>query len=161
MLSFEKPDPPAIPEIKNIEVENFLCPWSETDYLSELDLEDSIFLAAFYRSEESQAEKTTLGFIIGRINRSDVPPSAEILNIAVRKNNQGKGLGTRLLSKFLGLVEETDVESVYLEARVSNKKALSLYEKHHFVRVGIRKNLFRNPDEDGVILCRHSTKEKS
>ena len=44
------------------------------------------------------------------------------------------------------------VERVVLEARVTNEAAISLYQKMGFVNLGIRKNLYEHPVEDGVIM---------
>ena len=39
-----------------------------------------------------------------------------------------------------------------LEARVTNEAAISLYQKMGFVNLGIGKNLYEHPVEDGVIM---------
>ena len=39
-----------------------------------------------------------------------------------------------------------------LEVRVSNDPAIALYEKLGFQQVGRRKNYYRNPKEDALIL---------
>jgi ribosomal-protein-alanine N-acetyltransferase len=39
-----------------------------------------------------------------------------------------------------------------LEVRISNKNAISLYEKCGFENAGIRKNFYDNPKEDAMIM---------
>jgi ribosomal-protein-alanine N-acetyltransferase len=52
-------------------------------------------------------------------------------------------------------VKKIGVKNVYLEVRCSNQKAIKLYEKYNFKRIGTRKNYYRkdkkNPKEDGLI----------
>ena len=48
--------------------------------------------------------------------------------------------------------KESGVERIVLEARVTNEAAISLYQKMGFVNLGIRKNLYEHPVEDGVIM---------
>ena len=48
--------------------------------------------------------------------------------------------------------KESGVERIVLEARVTNEAAISLYQKMVFVNLGIRKNLYERPVEDGVIM---------
>lgn len=47
---------------------------------------------------------------------------------------------------------QKSVERIVLEARVTNEAAISLYQKMGFVNLGIRKNLYEHPVEDGVIM---------
>ena len=42
--------------------------------------------------------------------------------------------------------------SLTLEVRSSNLGAIALYEKLGFTQVGLRKNYYRNPKEDALIL---------
>jgi ribosomal-protein-alanine N-acetyltransferase len=39
-----------------------------------------------------------------------------------------------------------------LEVRTSNASAIALYEKLAFRQIGLRKNYYRNPREDALIL---------
>ena len=43
-------------------------------------------------------------------------------------------------------------QSLTLEVRASNASARSLYEKLGFEQIGCRKNYYRNPKEDALIL---------
>jgi len=60
-----------------------------------------------------------------------------------------------LIEHFLQEVKKIGVKNVYLEVRCSNQKAIKLYEKYNFKRIGIRKNYYRkdkkNQKEDGLI----------
>ncbi len=68
----------------------------------------------------------------------------EILNFAVRKANQNKGIGTIILSLFLEEFIVAGVNSVSLEVRKSNTRAIRLYHKLGFKIVHERENYYSN-----------------
>ena len=76
----------------------------------------------------------------------------ELTNIAVKKSARGKGVGAHLIRCLQEKAKESGVERIVLEARVTNEAAISLYQKMGFVNLGIRKNLYEHPVEDGVIM---------
>ena len=75
---------------------------------------------------------------------------AHIMNLAVRPDRQRSGLGTRML---LALVDEAlalGVSHLTLELRISNRAALSLYERFGFTPVGVRPRYYG--DEDALVM---------
>lgn len=57
-----------------------------------------------------------------------------IAMLAVRKDRRKQGLGTTLVAAAIRAMEERNCEEVTLEAEVSNKPALRLYEHLGFIR---------------------------
>jgi ribosomal-protein-alanine N-acetyltransferase len=55
------------------------------------------------------------------------------------------------LSHLIDVAKEENCDFVTLEVRESNISARKLYEKLKFKKVGIRKNFYEQPKEDGVI----------
>jgi ribosomal-protein-alanine N-acetyltransferase len=81
-------------------------------------------------------------------------PEAELLNIGVTQNQQGKGLGEGLLRSSLLLLPET-AEHCFLEVRRSNIPAINLYQKLQFESVAERKDYYRQSSgliEDALIF---------
>ena len=76
---------------------------------------------------------------------------ANVTNIAVVQNLRKKGVGTGIVKALLREAEESGAERVYLEVRVGNEPARHLYEKCGFREVGIRKDFYRGPKEDGAV----------
>lgn len=70
-----------------------------------------------------------------------------ILNVTVDPEYQGQGLGRKLLNHFLQLGIKHGATTAFLEVRVSNSKAISLYESEGFHRIGERKDYY--PDDEG------------
>ena len=55
-------------------------------------------------------------------------------------------------------LSERGVADVYLEVRVSNTPARTLYEKLGFRAVGVRKKYYRLPVEDAVVMKKQLNK---
>ena len=51
------------------------------------------------------------------------------------------------------ITDFTDVNSFYLEVRKSNENAISLYQKNGFKICGERKNFYKNPTENALLMC--------
>ena len=88
------------------------------------------------------------GFVLWRV----VADEAEILSIAVLPPWRRGGLGRQLLEAALIAACRAGAGNMFLEAATSNVAALALYEKHGFVRVGLRKAYYG--DQDAVVMRR-------
>lgn len=65
--------------------------------------------------------------------------SADITNIAVHPNWQGKGYGKKMLCYLLKFAQKEAVADVHLEVNVNNSAAFQLYKKTGFEIVRTRK----------------------
>ena len=75
-----------------------------------------------------------------------------MMNVAVHPDYRKQGIATALI---VGLVEELrklGSHCLTLEVRASNENAIRVYRKLDFQEVGCRKNYYRNPKEDALIL---------
>ena len=95
------------------------------------------------------------GDIQGYAVMSEAVGEAHILNVCVRPECQGTGLGKVLVEYLLDSARRMRAEIVLLEVRPSNKIALSLYHNMGFCEVGTRKNYYpsHNGREDALILA--------
>jgi len=100
-----------------------------------------------------EAQGKISGFLVGR----RVEDQAEVLNMAVRADHRRNGEGFALLSAALDEFGLRGVKNVYLEVRESNTRAISFYEKHGFLKSGLRKGYYRSPDEAAVTMERKLT----
>ncbi|MDQ2077736.1 ribosomal protein S18-alanine N-acetyltransferase [Marinimicrobium sp. ABcell2] len=80
---------------------------------------------------------------------------AELLNIAVDPSNQGQGIGRCLLRAAIELAQP-HAEMMFLEVRVSNRKAINFYYQEDFFEVGVRRDYYPgvNGREDALVLAR-------
>ena len=79
---------------------------------------------------------------------------AQIAQLAVRSNYQNQGYGKMLLQEIIELAKNAGCEKLTLEVRVSNKKAIELYQKQGFGKLAFRKDYYQKPQEDGLVLRR-------
>lgn len=87
------------------------------------------------------------GELLGYGVMSVAAGESHILNLTVRPESQRKGLGNKLLKHFLQLAGRHGADTVMLEVRPSNRKAISLYEQLGFNEIGVRRNYY--PGEGG------------
>lgn len=79
---------------------------------------------------------------------------AELLNIAVSPKFQRRGIGSILLQHAINCVIG-HADMLFLEVRISNRKAIELYSKEGFFEVGHRKNYYPtlNGHEDALLMA--------
>ena len=76
----------------------------------------------------------------------------DILSIVVSKTHQQKGIATKLLYYIFDFAKNLNINKILLEVRISNTKAISLYEKCGFKKISHRKNYYQSPTEDAIIM---------
>ena len=84
--------------------------------------------------------------IIGFINYDIIFDKAEIEYIYVVDEYKKKGIGTKLLNKMIEDLKENNVDSITLEVRSNNDKAIKFYKKNGFNEVARRPNYYGNVD---------------
>lgn len=83
---------------------------------------------------------------------------AHLLDVAVAGKRQGTGLGRRLLDMLCARAREMGAESVLLEVRPSNERALAVYRRYGFAEIGRRKGYYpahEGKREDAIVM-RHA-----
>lgn len=124
-----------------IEKECFSIPWSEKSFEDSLSREDTLFLVC---EEDAQ--------VAGYIGMYLSFDEGSITNVAVSPSFRKKGCGEALVKTAKEQAKEKQIESIFLEVRVSNAPAISLYKKLGFEELGIRKNFYEHPIEDAIIM---------
>ncbi|MCD8336538.1 MAG: ribosomal protein S18-alanine N-acetyltransferase [Lachnospiraceae bacterium] len=132
-----------IPEVAAIERQCFSEPWSEKGFRSALEQGYSVYLVA------RMADSNQIAGYCGLLRSFE---EAEILNVAVRGELRGRGIGYAMLSDLMEHGRKRGIRRFTLEVRKGNAAAIHLYEKLGFLSVGIRKNFYRRPEEDAVIM---------
>jgi len=79
-----------------------------------------------------------------------------ILNLCVRKDCQGQGLGAAMLIDLLRTARAESVHTAFLEVRRSNKTAQGLYTKTGFNEIGVRRRYYATAKgrEDAIVLAK-------
>lgn len=78
--------------------------------------------------------------------------TADLCNIAVKEEYRHCHIAEKLLEKCVMSCKDKGVTRILLEARKSNVPAINLYKKMGFMEIGIRKDYYREPCEDAVIM---------
>ena len=80
---------------------------------------------------------------------------AHLLNITVKPQSQGRGLGLCLLEHLMERARERGGRECFLEVRASNTTAYRLYERYGFNEVGRRRDYYPAADgrEDALVMA--------
>ena len=86
----------------------------------------------------AEAGTGVAGYVVADTVRGGGGPVGHVKDLAVHPDWRGRGLGTRLLDRALGVLEGQGVDRAKLEVRQSNEDAISLYRRfgfapHHLV----------------------------
>ena len=125
-----------------MEEEYFSDPWSRRDIFNYICSSDSMSFVATTDSGE------VIAYMLGRI----IAPEGEIYRIAVKESMRQRGIGYRLLSYGLKTERGRGLECTFLEVRSKNVAAIALYRAYGFSDVGIRKNYYKNPTDDAIVM---------
>lgn len=80
---------------------------------------------------------------------------AHLLNITVKPESQGRGLGLLLLDKLMKRAYEINGRECFLELRASNQSAYRLYERYGFNEIGRRRDYYpvAGGREDALVMA--------
>jgi ribosomal-protein-alanine N-acetyltransferase len=127
-----------------IEKRSFANPWSKAAFLGEIANTD---ISYPYVIVHPAGDK-----LIGYIIYWKLDEEVQISNFALHPDYRGRGIGKKVLKNVLEELHKAGVLYVFLEVRPSNFPARLLYEKMGFEIFGVRKNYYRLPDEDALLM---------
>ena len=130
-----------VAQIAELEKRCFNDPWSENSIASELNNRLSCWLVALEGD-----------VVIGYVGSQTVLGETDMMNIAVHPDYRNQGVAKNLIQTLMDTLSGQGSHSLMLEVRQSNEPAKNLYASLGFETVGIRKNYYRNPKEDALIL---------
>lgn len=133
-------------EVLDIEYGVYPFPWTHGNFLDSIE--------SGYETWIARAENAKLAAYFLLMMAVD---EAHLLNITVAPAFQGKGVGRRMLDKIVELARAYGMQSVLLEVRPSNLRALHIYRQYGFAEIGVRKNYYpapRETREDAIVMRR-------
>lgn len=92
--------------------------------------------------------------IIGFAVFSVVAPEAHLVNVAIAPQHQRAGIGLSLLQFAFTTLAKIQIAECWLEVRVSNLQAQSLYKKIGFAEVQKRLGFYEEPKEDALLMMK-------
>lgn len=81
---------------------------------------------------------------------------AHILNLCIREELQGRGLARQVLDHLLDLAYSVQTQTVFLEVRPSNHRAVRLYSAAGFCEIGLRIGYYpaAKGKEDALVMAK-------
>ncbi|WP_275675513.1 ribosomal protein S18-alanine N-acetyltransferase [Streptomyces sp. MUM 178J] len=98
------------------------------------------------------AEQPADGRIVGYAGLGAAGGLGDVLTIAVARDEQGGGLGSRLLTELLRHATAFECDQVLLEVRVDNTRAQKLYERFGFEPIGFRRGYYQPGNVDALVM---------
>lgn len=134
-------------EVVEIEETTGLSRWGWEAYHAELVRAESLLLVA-----QADVAHTCVwrveGFIAARLGAGEL----HVNNIGVREWARRRGIASALLAKALAWAASAGARAAFLEVRAGNRAAQMLYRRHGFEAVGRRRNYYREPVEDALVM---------
>ena len=143
-MDFRRAGASDAPEIARLESEILPDPWSERAVADCICRGGMCFVAV------SGGE--LYAYVIGVL----IAPEGEIYRVAVREDKRLRGIGYRLLDYAVKTERGRGLETLFLEVRSKNTAARRLYEAYGFKEISVRKNYYRDPVDDAVIMLKAS-----
>jgi N6-L-threonylcarbamoyladenine synthase/protein kinase Bud32 len=136
---FEETD---LERVVALERATFPVPWTRGMFLDELLQGDS---RAWFVADSPWG-------VVGYAGLMEVDDEGHLLNLAVRRDARGKGIGSALLAAVFGEAERRGLERLTLEVRPSNATARALYARAGFAEEGRRPGYYADTGEDALVM---------
>ena len=130
-----------IPAIAVLETLCFSSPWSEGA------LRDTL-ASAYARMFCAELDGTVIAYGGCYLLGDD----ADITNIATHPDYRRRGAAALVLQTLTACARDCGMHAIHLEVRQTNAPAIALYEGFGFSVDGIRKNYYKNPTENAVLM---------
>ena len=140
-ITIAKMDISHTKEVASIEANTFSEPWSLKAFEDAVTSKDYIYIVALDNEK-----------VVGYAGSVMSMGEADITNIAVCNEYRRMGIGNELLCQLVTQLKNCSVEKVFLEVRESNNSARMLYSSNGFIEIGMRKNFYRKPDENAILM---------
>ena len=139
---FEPLTEARLDDVMVIEQSAYGQPWSRGNFTDSL--------RAGYQAQLLVADGTILGYFVAMKGVDEV----HLLNITVAPAHQGQGWGRVMLDALAIWSRSEQAQWLWLEVRTSNHRALQIYQRYGFRRVGERKNYYPadHGREDAIVM---------
>ena len=117
-------------DVLDIETDVYAFPWSVGNF------HDSLFSG--YLCQGVWVDAELIGYTVAMPALEEI----HLLNLAVARRWQGRGIGSRVLQQVIDDARNTPCEVIYLEVRPTNIAALALYERFGFRQLGLRRDYY-------------------
>lgn len=130
-------------EVMRIEQRAYAHPWTRANFVDALQ--------SGYEAQLLVAGTSVLGYFVAMKGVEEV----HLLNITVSPDAQGQGWARVLLDALDSWTRAQGVRWLWLEVRSSNQRAIHVYERHGYRRVGERRQYYpagHGRREDAIVM---------
>ena len=142
-MDFRRARPEDAFGIAEMETAVFPDAWSYRDIVDLISTEGAMCFSAIESGR-------VVAYVLGRL----IAPEGEIYRVAVRDEYRRRGIAYRLLDYSMKTSRGAGLECAFLEVRSQNLPAIKLYTAYGFTEVGRRKNYYKCPDDDAIVMLR-------
>ena len=142
-VQFEPLLAPWLDVVLHVEQRAYAHPWNRANFLDALH--------SGYQAQVLVANQTVLGYFVAMKGVDEV----HLLNITVAPEYQGQGWAKVMLDALTLWARGQAAQWLWLEVRVGNARALQVYERHGYRRMGLRKQYYPAGDgqrEDAIVM---------
>ncbi|MDI1300310.1 MAG: ribosomal protein S18-alanine N-acetyltransferase [bacterium] len=132
-----------LPAVLALEAKAHACPWTPGNFQDALN-------SAYYMVVLEQGEHIA-GYGIVQV----ILDEGHLLNITIDPALHGRGLGRYLLQHLIAYAQ-SHTDTLFLEVRPSNSRAIALYQTAGFNEIGLRRNYYPARDggrEDALLMA--------
>jgi len=143
-LIYEPMQESDLDDVVAVEEQVYPYPWSRTNFSDSLS---QGYHAWVLRGQDRR--------LMGYFLIMGIVDEAHLLNVAVSRDWQGQGLGRLLVNQAVALSRGLGMESILLEVRPSNVRALEIYQRYGFSEIGRRKGYYpaaNSTREDAIVM---------
>jgi ribosomal-protein-alanine N-acetyltransferase len=129
--------------VLHIEQQAYSHPWTRGNFVDSFQ--------AGYHLRVLLGGETVLGYYVAMAGVQEV----HLLNITVAPDHQRQGYGRLLLDALHLWAQQQEAQWCWLEVRAGNARAMQVYERYGYRRVGLRKGYYPDHDrrrEDAVVM---------
>jgi ribosomal-protein-alanine N-acetyltransferase len=134
---------PDLGDIEDVERRAYATGWSRSMFAGELAKPSSYCVGAW------DADSNTL---VGYLIVSRYVDAWHVMNLAVDEPYRGHGVARRLLDDLFRSTESDAMRGYTLEVRVSNARAIHVYEGAGFRITGMRRGYYTDNREDAYVM---------
>lgn len=136
--------PADIDQVLCVEQTAYSHPWTRGNFIDAL--------AAGYEAQLLIQDTSVIGYFVAMLGVQET----HLLNITVAPTHQRQGWAKVLLTAIEQWSRSQGAQSIWLEVRSSNARAITVYKAYGFAQVGTRKNYYpisTHAREDAVVMC--------
>ena len=152
-VRFEPLNPERVDAVCAVERSAYSHPWTRQNFTDSLQAgyHCQCIVGSGPRSAPGTGAETLIGYFVAMQGVDEV----HLLNITVAPAFQRQGWAALMLEALGGWSRLLSAQWLWLEVRASNQRALDVYLRHGFRRVGLRKDYYpvaSGAREDAVVM---------